>query len=76
MTSPDDMDTEPSQLGAWLRRERERRSWTRSEMSRQLIKAAGANGDHGMPGVNDIVQNIYRWERGKVTPGESSIWPT
>jgi hypothetical protein len=23
-----------------------------------------------MPTVSDIIHNIYRWERGKVTPGE------
>jgi transcriptional regulator with XRE-family HTH domain len=64
------VDTEPSQLGAWLRRERERRLWTRAEMSRRLIKAAGENDDYSMSAVHDIIQNIYRWERGKVTPGE------
>jgi transcriptional regulator with XRE-family HTH domain len=63
-------DIEPSQLGAWLRRERERRRWTRAEMARRLIKAAEADNDYTMPGVNDIAQNIYRWERGTVTPGE------
>jgi hypothetical protein len=46
------VDTEPSPLGAWLRRERERRSWTRAEMSRRLIKAAEENDDYSMPGVN------------------------
>jgi transcriptional regulator with XRE-family HTH domain len=75
MTSPETgrvvtVDTESSQLGAWLRGERERRRWSRAEMSRRLIKAAGENDDYGMPGVSDIVQSIYRWERGTVTPGE------
>ena len=39
-------------------------------MARRLIKAAEENDDYSMPGVNDIIQNIYRWERGTVTPGE------
>ena len=29
-------------LGEWLRRQREARAWSRPEMARQLIKAAGA----------------------------------
>jgi len=66
------VDTGPGQLGAWLRRERERRSWTRAEMSRQLIKAAEENDDHTMPVVTDIIHNIHRWERGTVAPGERS----
>jgi hypothetical protein len=33
-------DTQPDQLSAWLRRERERRRWSRAEMARRLIKAA------------------------------------
>jgi hypothetical protein len=39
-------------------------------MARRLIKAAEANDDYSMPGVHDITQSIYRWERGTVTPGE------
>jgi transcriptional regulator with XRE-family HTH domain len=60
----------PSPLGAWLRRERERRRWTRAEMARRLIKAAEDNDDYTMPGVNDVIHNLYRWERGRVEPGE------
>ena len=51
-------------LGTWLRREREARSWTRAEMARHLIKAARANGDTTMPCADNISHNIYRWERG------------
>jgi hypothetical protein len=40
------------------------------EEAHRLIKAAEENDDYSMPGVNDIIQNIYRWERGTVTPGE------
>ena len=64
------VETESSPLGAWLRRERERRLWSRAEMARRLIKAAEENDDYSMPAVLDITQNIYRWERGTVTPGE------
>jgi transcriptional regulator with XRE-family HTH domain len=58
------------ELGAWLRREREARSWTRAEMARRLIKAARASGDTTMPSSGNICHNIYRWERGVITPGE------
>jgi len=59
-----------SELGAWLRRQREDRGWTRSEMARQLIKAAKARGDTSVPGADNISHNIYRWERGAVSPAE------
>jgi transcriptional regulator with XRE-family HTH domain len=63
-------DTEPGQLSAWLRRERQRRGWSQAEMARRLIKAAEANGDHTMPGIDHVLSNLYRWERGTVAPGE------
>ena len=59
-----------SELAAWLRRQREDRGWTRSELARQLIKAARARGDASVPGADNISHNIYRWERGTVTPAE------
>jgi transcriptional regulator with XRE-family HTH domain len=59
-----------SELGAWLRRQREDRGWTRSEMARQLIRAAKERGDASVPGVDNISHNIYRWERGVVGPAE------
>jgi transcriptional regulator with XRE-family HTH domain len=59
-----------SELAAWLRRQREDRGWTRSEMARQLIKAARARGDASVPGADNISHNIYRWERGAVAPAE------
>ena len=58
------------ELGAWLRRQREDRGWTRSEMARQLIKAAKARGDTSVTGADNISHNIYRWERGVVGPAE------
>jgi hypothetical protein len=59
-----------SELGAWLRRQREDRGWTRSEMARQLIRAAKAAGDTSVPSADNICHNIYRWERGAVAPAE------
>jgi transcriptional regulator with XRE-family HTH domain len=59
----------PETLGAWLRQQREARSWTRREMARQLIQAARANGDNTIPGADSICHNLYRWEadRGGLT---------
>jgi transcriptional regulator with XRE-family HTH domain/tetratricopeptide (TPR) repeat protein len=59
----------PETLGAWLRQQREARSWTRREMARQLIQAAHANGDNTIPGADSICHNLYRWEadRGGLT---------
>jgi transcriptional regulator with XRE-family HTH domain len=57
-------------LGSWLRRQREDRGWTRSEMARQLSRAARAKGDSSVPGIDNISHNIYRWERGAVAPAE------
>ncbi len=59
-----------SELAAWLRRQREDRGWTRTELARQLIRAARARGDTSMPGAENISHNIYRWERGAVAPAE------
>ena len=39
-------------------------------MARRLIKAAEGNGDCTMPGIDHITSNLYRWERGTVTPGD------
>src|SRR6266566_4151290 len=59
-----------SELADWLRRQREDRGWTRTELARQLIRAARARGDTSMPGADNISHNIYRWERGAVAPAE------
>jgi tetratricopeptide (TPR) repeat protein len=53
-----------SELGAWLRQQREARGLTRPEMARQLIRAGQAKGDKSMPGADSMCHNIYRWERG------------
>lgn len=60
------MDT----LGVWLRKQREERLWSRTEMARRLVKAASANGDTSLPSAEHVAHNIYRWERGKVAPAE------
>jgi hypothetical protein len=57
-------------LGDWLRHQREARCWPRSEMARQLIRAAHAANDRSMTDVDNLCHNIYRWERGTVSPGE------
>jgi hypothetical protein len=59
-----------SELGAWLRQQREDRGWTRSELARQLIRVARTKGDTSVPSADNISHNIYRWERGAVTPAE------
>jgi hypothetical protein len=57
-------------LGPWLRHQREQRSWTRTDMARQLIKAAQTSGDTAMPAACDVAASIYRWERGTVNPSD------
>jgi hypothetical protein len=61
---------EREELGAWLRHQREARCWSRPEMARQLIRAAHAANDRSMTDVDNLSHNIYRWERGVVSPGE------
>lgn len=61
---------EREELGAWLRQQREARCWSRPEMARQLIRAAHAADDRSMTDVDNLCHNIYRWERGTVSPGE------
>ncbi|MGA2830487.1 MAG: hypothetical protein ABSF03_30745 [Streptosporangiaceae bacterium] len=54
----------PTDVSIWLRKQREARGWTRSEMARQLIAAGRARGDRQLPGIDGMCHNIYRWERG------------
>jgi transcriptional regulator with XRE-family HTH domain len=35
----------PTELGRWLREQREERGWSRADMARKLISAARAAGD-------------------------------
>ena len=62
--------TASADLGPWLRRQREQRSWSRNEMARRLIRMAQVSGDTAMPAAEDVAANIYRWERGTVTPSD------
>jgi len=39
-------------------------------MARRLIRAAHAIGDRSITDTGNLCHNIYRWERGKVVPGE------
>lgn len=54
------MDTE---LGAWLRQQRETRGWDKREMARRLVEAGRAVGDTAMPAVDGMYHNLHRWER-------------
>lgn len=58
------------ELSAWLLRERQIRSWARSEMARRIIRAGREVGDTAMPGLDSMCHNIYRWERGTDNPSE------
>jgi hypothetical protein len=51
-----------TELGAWLRQQRQARGWTKPEMARRLIQAGREAGDNGMPGTDGVVHNINRWE--------------
>jgi hypothetical protein len=51
-------------FGAWLRRQREQRLWTRTELARRIIQSARDHGDTTMPGTGSLAHNLYRWERG------------
>jgi transcriptional regulator with XRE-family HTH domain len=53
-------------LGTWLRAQREERGWSRSEMARRMIAAARETGDAAMPDAATIRGYIYRWEHGKI----------
>ncbi|HET9079048.1 MAG TPA: helix-turn-helix transcriptional regulator [Trebonia sp.] len=52
-------------LGTWLRAQREERGWSRSEMGRRLIAAARETGDAALPDAETVRGYIYRWEHGK-----------
>jgi hypothetical protein len=52
-----------SELGAWLRRQREERGWARREMARRLVDVGKAAGDSAMPGVEGMYHNVHRWEQ-------------
>jgi hypothetical protein len=53
-----------AEYAAWLRAERERRGWNRPQMARRIIQAAHIKGDRSVPGLDSMLHNLYRWERG------------
>jgi hypothetical protein len=52
-------------IGAWLRQQREARSRSMREQARQLIRVGRETGDTAIPGVDSMYRNVYRWERGE-----------
>lgn len=56
-----------TQLGSWLRAQREERSWSRSDMARRLTAAARQAGDESTPDAATLRKSIHRWEAGQVT---------
>jgi tetratricopeptide (TPR) repeat protein len=52
-----------SELGAWLRQQREARGWPKAEMARRLVQAGREACDNSMPGTSGVLHNIHRWER-------------
>ena len=51
-----------SELGVWLRQQREDRGWDKREMARRLVDAGRAAGDTSMPAVDGMYHNLHRWE--------------
>jgi hypothetical protein len=54
----------PQELSAWLRQQRQTRSWPVPEMARQLRAAAKDSGDTAVPANDAMCRNIRRWESG------------
>jgi transcriptional regulator with XRE-family HTH domain len=53
-----------TELGTWLRTEREEHAWSRAELAQRMIRAAREAGDKTMPDGETIRGYIYRWEKG------------
>src|SRR6266702_1791628 len=51
-----------SELGTWLRQQREDRGWDKREMARRLVDVGRAAGDTSMPAVDGMYHNLHRWE--------------
>jgi tetratricopeptide (TPR) repeat protein len=51
-----------NQSSAWLREQREARSWSRREMARRLIQAGHDAGDVTVPGIDSLSTYVRRWE--------------
>jgi hypothetical protein len=52
-----------SELGGWLRQQREARGWPKAEMARRLVQAGHEASDSAIPGVASMLHNLHRWER-------------
>lgn len=52
------------ELSAWLRQQRQARSWPVPEMARRLRAAAKDTGDTAVPANDAMCRNIRRWESG------------
>ena len=52
------------ELSAWLRQQRQARSWPVPEMARRLRAAAKDTGDTAVPANDALCRNIRRWESG------------
>ena len=59
----------PTELGRWLRAQRQARSWNVPEMTRQLRRAATGAGDK-LPANECLYTMIRRWERGETGVSE------
>ena len=57
----------------WLIAQRERRGWSCSEMTRQLMRVGAARGERHLPDAASLQRNIYRWEQGN---GVSHLFAT
>src|ERR1700722_3935629 len=53
-----------SELGSWLRGQREALGWARAAMARMLITAARQAGGDIVPDPENLRHSIYRWECG------------
>jgi hypothetical protein len=56
-------------LGAWLRQQRQARSWNVPEMASRLRAAAAGIGDT-LPGRATVEAHVRRWESGVIAPSE------
>ena len=54
------------ELSAWLRQQRQTRSWPVPEMARRLRAAAKDTGDTAVPANDAMCRNIRRWLRHEV----------
>lgn len=59
-----------TELGTWLREQREARGWSRHDMARRLIAAARDAGERSLPDIDTVAGYVPRWERGQVDLSE------